>query len=68
MHRPITMLINAAQTFPLMLPSNVNGNTIVTTVTRPTIQPKKIRGRGVTTESRCASPVASRAATNAVIA
>jgi len=40
MHKPMTMLIRATQSFPFRLPSKANGNTIVATVTRPTIQPK----------------------------
>ena len=34
MHKPITMLINAAQILPSTLPPKANGNTIVATVTR----------------------------------
>ena len=66
MHRPMTILIRAAQTLPFMLPSRANGNTIVATVTRPTIQPKNTRGRGVVRERRCARAVAAKASTAAV--
>ena len=44
------------------------GTTIAATVARPMIQPKNSRGRGVVATRRWATPVAARAATNAVIA
>jgi len=68
MHTPITKFIAAAQILPSRLPPKVNGRTIVTTVARAMIQPKKAWGRGVMTDSRCARPVAINASTNAVIA
>ena len=68
MLRPITILITDAQILPCRLPSRANGNTIAATVTRPMIQPKNTRGRGVIKDNRWARAVAASASTDAVTA
>ena len=67
-HTPNARLMQAVATWLSVLSPTANGTATPATVARPTIQEKNIRGRGVTSAMRCATPVATSVSTKAVSA